>query len=44
MSKSKLGSMGKKITRRAKEIQKKHPKMKWQNAVKKAGKELKGKL
>jgi hypothetical protein len=44
MKKSKLRQMGKKITDRAKAIRKKHPGMKWQNAVKKAGKELKGKL
>ena len=44
MTKAKLSAMGKKITAEAKKIRKAKPSMKWQTAMKQAGKKLKGKL
>jgi hypothetical protein len=43
-TKAQLSAMGKKIIAEAKKIRKANPKMKWQNAMKQAGKNLKGKL
>ena len=37
---SEASNMFKLITKRAQKIRKKHPKMKWKNAIKKASKEL----
>lgn len=42
LSKEKLGAMGKKITTLAKKIRSGHPSMKWTDAMKKAGKQMKG--
>ncbi|MDR0606390.1 MAG: hypothetical protein LBG80_19110 [Bacteroidales bacterium] len=43
-TKKELSQMGKKITAEAKRIRKAHPSMKWQTAMKQAGKNLRGKL
>jgi hypothetical protein len=43
-SKAALSKMGKRITTEAKRIRKEHPTMKWQTAMKQAGKNLKNKL
>jgi hypothetical protein len=43
-TKSELSKMGKAITSEAKRIRKASPKMKWQTAMKQAGKKLKGKF
>jgi hypothetical protein len=44
LTKKQLSEMGKKITNKAKQIRKENPKMKWQTAMKQAGKQMKGKL
>ena len=41
LTKKKLSEMGKKITSEAKRIRKSKPKMKWQTAMKEAGKKFK---
>jgi hypothetical protein len=43
LSNEKLAAMGRKITTLAKKIRSGHPSMKWTEAMKKAGKEMKGK-
>jgi len=43
-NKTRLASMGKKITAKAKAIRRAHPSIKWPAAMRKAGKSLKGKL
>ncbi len=43
MTKKKLSSMGSEIMSAAKRVRKAHPKMKWQDCVKKAAKEFKRK-